>query len=277
MKISVVLAVYNEDKYLQLCLESLSNQNGINYEVIVVDDGSFNKIKSSDFKNNKFKNLYFYRIKHNGTTIARNYGARLAKGQIFVFVDGDMEFDKNFLKDITKPIILNKTNGTFSTEEYVANWDNVWARCWNFENNLGSRRRIDVRRKDMKSDFRAILKTEFDRVKGFDDIGYTDTWTLVEKLGYFPTATKAIYYHYNPQNWSEVFWQAIWIGARKRRFGKIGKIAAAVRATYPFSLIIGLYKAIKYKEFMFIKFKFIYDLGIFSGIMNSLVNKKKNL
>lgn len=271
MKISVILAIYNEDKYLEKCLLSLSEQKGVNFEVIVVDDGSWKPVNTKQLKveGDKFK---FFRIDHTGPAVARNFGVEKAKGEIVVFLDGDMEFEDDFLQMLTDPIVNGKSKGTFSTEEFVANWDNIWARCWNYENNLPTKRRIN-KNANMVKDFRAILKREFTRVKGFENTGYTDTWTLSEKLNYFPTPTKAKYYHYNPSDYWEVFAQAMWIGGRKRKFGFLGKIIAAARATAPVSLFVGLYKTVRYRELFMIKFKLLYDLGILGGIMNKIMNK----
>jgi len=266
--ISVILAVYNEDKYIKKCLNSLSAQKGVNFEVIVVDDGS--RISAISYQLSAISNFHFFKIKHSGTAKARNFGAAKARGEILVFLDGDMEFEKNFLKKLTAPILQGKSKGTFSTEEFVANWDNIWARCWNFENNLPDKRRIDPKRADMVKDFRAILKSEFDRVGGFDDIGYTDTWSLSEKLGYKPMPTKAVYYHYNFANLREVFNQAVWIGGRKRRWGIIGKAIALFRVNLPFSIILGLTKSIQKKEPGFLIFKVVYDLGTWVGILKNI-------
>src|SRR4030042_4945245 len=134
LEVSVILAVYNENAYLETCLDSLANQRGVNYEVIVVDDGSHKRVVNNQLTVKS--NFIIFRIKHSGTAKARNFGARKAKGKILVFIDGDMKFTPDFLERLTGPIRRKKTNGTFSTEEYVANWENIYARCWNWENNL---------------------------------------------------------------------------------------------------------------------------------------------
>ena len=268
-EISVILAVYNEDKYLKRCLESLAKQKKANFEVLVIDDGSYRKVDNKPFSS--FENFKFFRIKHSGTAKARNFGAKKAQGKILVFIDGDMEFEPDFLEKLTAPVRKGEAKGTFSTQELVANWNNVWARCWNWENKLPGRKRIDPRRLNMVRDFRAILKSEFQSVGGFEDIGYTDTWTLAEKLNYLPQAVNnAKYYHYNPDNLNEVFRQAAWIGSRRRKFGIIGKSLALLRATIPISVLSSLLVIARKRELNFLIFKIIYDLGIFTGIIGSL-------
>jgi len=267
-KVSVIITIYNEEKYIAGCLASLAEQNWQDFEIIVIDDGSTDKtyqiLPGLQTKNYKLRT---FRQKHQGLATARNLGARYAQGEIVVFLDGDMVFSKTFLKDLIEPILAGKTKGTYSTEEYVANWDNVWARCWNYNWNLPKKKRIDSKRKDQQQEFRAILKKEYDRVGGLDNIGYTDSWTLPKKLGYRPTITKALYYHYNPSNLSEVFSQAKWTAKRKYKFGKLGKIYAFLRANPLFSLIIGLYKSIIKKEPAYLIFKLCYDFGFLRGLL----------
>src|SRR5690606_41627932 len=102
--------------------------------------------------------------KHLGPGEARNLGAKKAKGKILAFVDADMTFDQEFLEYLVKPIQEGKTNGTLGKEEYVSNWDNIWARCWNLNEGWMERRRHPIGYPDTQKVFRAILKEEFDRV-----------------------------------------------------------------------------------------------------------------
>lgn len=270
MKASIIIALYNQEKYIEECLKSLDKQSFTDFEIIIVDDGSTDnsKLKAKSVKSKfKIKNLKLIEQKHQGPAKARNLGVKYAKGDILVFLDGDMYFAKDFLKDLISPIKLGKTKGTFSTEEYVANWDNVWARCWNYNWNLADKKRIDPQRADQARDFRAILKKEFEKVKGFDNIGYTDTWTLSEKLDYRPIATKALYYHYNPSSLKEVFIQAKWVAKRKYKFGWLGKLIALLRVNPIFSLVNGLIKSVYKKEPGFLIFKLIYDFGYTIGLL----------
>ena len=92
MKISVILAVFNEDKYLEKCLQTLDKQKQVDYEVIIVDDGSHKQLSASSFQLSDKKKFRFFRIKHGGTAVARNFGAENAQGKILVFIDGDMDF-----------------------------------------------------------------------------------------------------------------------------------------------------------------------------------------
>ena len=275
MKTSVIISVYNEEKYIEKCLLSLQKQTLKDFEIIVIDDGStdntYNIVSNFQFP---ISNFQLIKQKHQGPAVARNKGSKIAKGEILVFVDGDMYFDKDFFQNLVKPIKKGLAKGTFSIREYVANWDNVWARCWNYNWGLKDRKRIIPDRVDQIKDFRAILKEEFNRVNGFDNIGYTDTWTLSEKLNYVPIATKALCFHYNPASLGEVFNQAEWVAKRKYKLGLLGKIVALVRANFFISLANGFKGSFLWKEPSFLLFKLIYDFGATLGILMSFKSKK---
>src|SRR3989338_3430207 len=137
--ISIVIPAFNEQKTISECLKSLKNQSYRPIEITVVDDGS------SDSTRNivkGFSDIKLLTQSHKGPGQARNLGASNAKGEILVFVDADMTFDKNFIKHLIKPIVDRKTIGAFSKNEMVKNKDNVWSICWNINKNLSKDRMI---------------------------------------------------------------------------------------------------------------------------------------
>jgi len=262
--ISVIIPSYNSGRTIEPCLESLIKQS-LKPEIIVVDDGSKDNTKTIV---QSFPQIKLLTQTHQGPAKARNLGAKKATGQILVFVDADMEFDQDFLKDLTQPIIVNKAKGSWSGNEQVANWDNIWARCWNYNQNrffshmTGSRGQRRV--------FRAILRSEFNRVNGFDSIGYTDDWSLVNKLGFKPAVTEARFYHHNPASLLAVFKKACWIGKRQYKLGKLGTLWTIFKSNAGFSIIIGATRALVTKTPGFIIFKLVYDLGIMLGALENL-------
>jgi len=262
--ISVIIPSYNSGQTLKPCLESLIKQS-LESEIIVVDDGSKDNTKTII---QLFPQIKLLTQKHQGPGAARNLGARQAKGEILVFVDSDMEFDQNFLKDLIKPITTAEAKGSWSGNEQVANWDNLWARCWNYNQNRFTSHMTGS--KGQRRVFRAILKSEFDRVNGFDSTGYTDDWSLVNKLGFKPEVTNAKLYHHNPASLLTVFKKARWIGKRQYKLGKLGTIWTIFKANAGFSIIIGLFQIIKFRAPAMIIFKLIYDLGIMLGALENL-------
>lgn len=276
MKLSIIIPTYNEEGFLLSCLHSLEKQSFEDFEVIVVDDGSTdNTLSTLSSFNTKRYLLTVLNQKHSGAGSGRNLGASKAKGEILVFVDADMTFDKNFLKMLVKPIKAGKTQGTFSKDEYVSNWNNVWARCWNINEGWQAKKRHPRNYPDHQHVFRAIKKSEFERVGGFTPGGYNDDWSLSQKLGYEAiVAPKAIFFHKNPSSLSEIFKHAQWIGKRQYKFGIVGYVIGLLRSSLPMSIIIGIFKSFIYAAPLFLIFKIVYDFGVFIGIIKYMSTQK---
>ena len=89
-KVSIVIPVYNVEKYIERCLKSILNQTLDSIEVIVIDDGSTdNSGKICDEFSSKYKNIKTIHKKNEGVSSARNLGITLAKGEYIGFVDPD--------------------------------------------------------------------------------------------------------------------------------------------------------------------------------------------
>ena len=274
--VSVIIPAYNEEKIIGNCLESLEKQSYLPLEVIVVDDGS----SDNTLKIAKKFNIPVLKQNHQGPGPARNLGASIAKGEILVFADSDMTFDKDFVKDLTKPVIKGKTIGTFSKNEFVANKDNIWSQCWNINRGWQNNRLFTKNSPDTSPVFRAISKKEFDKVKGFDSHGeYTDDWSLSEKLNKKAILVRgAIYYHSNPSTLIEVWKQAKWFSTNKFISGNLWrKVKSLVFYSLPMSLIIGLFKGVKSKTSTFVLFKIWFDLAVWHTVLKSLFTSKKIL
>lgn len=90
MKVSVIVPVYNVEKYIEKCLKSLVNQTLKDIEIIVVNDGSpDNSQKIIDKYAKKYKNVKSYIKENGGVADARNYGIKKSSGEYIAFVDGD--------------------------------------------------------------------------------------------------------------------------------------------------------------------------------------------
>ncbi|WP_066890482.1 glycosyltransferase family 2 protein [Clostridium nigeriense] len=88
--ISLILPIYNVEKYLRECLDSIMNQSYKNYELIIVDDGS--RDRSLEIVNeyrNKFKHIKILSQKNKGVSEARNLALKYAIGKYILFVDSD--------------------------------------------------------------------------------------------------------------------------------------------------------------------------------------------
>ncbi len=205
-KISVIIPVHNEEKDISLCLKSLNEQSFKDFEIIVVDDGSTDNTLGVV---KEFSKVGIIKGQHKGPGFSRNLGARAAKGEILVFIDADMTFDKDYLKNLASPIIKNpKVIGTTHELEIVKNTSNIWSRCW------GKIRVSKEEAKDIKV-FRAIRKDIFLKLGGFDPkYGYADDQSLWFNHKVRPVVAKnAVCYHRNPETLRSVYRQSRWIGA----------------------------------------------------------------
>lgn len=99
--ISVIIPVYNVEKYLNKCIDSIVNQTYKNLEVILVDDGSLDK--SSQLCDEWAKRDNRINVIHKvngGLSSARNYGLKISKGEYISFVDSDDWVDKNTYQEL---------------------------------------------------------------------------------------------------------------------------------------------------------------------------------
>lgn len=99
-KVSVIVPVYNVEKYLNKCIDSLINQSLKDIEVIIVNDSSPDSCQSIiDTYQNNYPNLIKSFIKENGGQgSARNYGLDYASGEYISFVDSDDWLDLDMLE-----------------------------------------------------------------------------------------------------------------------------------------------------------------------------------
>ena len=95
------------------------------------------------------------------------------KGEILVFVDSDMTFDKNFLKMLTKPIVAGKSKGTFQKMRLLVTGI-ISGLDVGIKMRAGWIKRAPKELSRHTKVFRAILRTEFDKVGGFTAGGYND-------------------------------------------------------------------------------------------------------
>lgn len=103
MKYSFIVPVYNVEKYLKKCLDSILSQTYKNFEVIIVNDGSpDNSQKIIDEYKKKDKRIKAYKKENGGISSARNFGISKAKGEFLLFVDSDDSVNKELLEKINE-------------------------------------------------------------------------------------------------------------------------------------------------------------------------------
>lgn len=100
--VSVIVPVYNVEKYLDKCINSILNQSYKNYEVILIDDGSTDESgKICDKYTSKYKFIRAIHKENGGQSHARNLGVVNSKYQYVTFIDSDDYIDRYFLERLT--------------------------------------------------------------------------------------------------------------------------------------------------------------------------------
>lgn len=104
-KISVIVPVYNCEKYITRCLDSILSQTFQNFECIVVDDGSTDGSSTiCDKYAEQDARFTVIHQKNGGVSAARNAGIDACKGEWLAFVDSDDWCEPNMLKDMYNTI-----------------------------------------------------------------------------------------------------------------------------------------------------------------------------
>ena len=125
--ISIVVPVYNVDRYLNKCVETLVNQTYKNIEILLINDGSTDN--SSNLCNEWIKRdnrIRVFHKKNGGLSDARNYGIEKARGKYISFIDSDDYIKLNMLSILHYYLIKN--NADISIVSYLMvdeNYDNL--------------------------------------------------------------------------------------------------------------------------------------------------------
>ena len=109
--VSVIVPVYNVEKYLDKCIKSILNQKYRNIEIILVDDGSTDSSGSiCDSYAKKDDRIKVIHKKNGGLSSARNTGIDEAKGEYIGFVDSDDYIDEDMYETMVKKLIDNNSD-----------------------------------------------------------------------------------------------------------------------------------------------------------------------
>ncbi|HEX3035058.1 MAG TPA: glycosyltransferase family 2 protein [Thermodesulfobacteriota bacterium] len=102
--ISVIIPVHNSAEYLGKCLDALAASSYKSYEIIVVDDAS----TDNSFEIGRKKGVVVHELpRKSGAAAARNYGAKKAKGDIFLFVDSDVVVRRDTVAQVAHDFMKN--------------------------------------------------------------------------------------------------------------------------------------------------------------------------
>lgn len=162
--ISVIIPTLNEEKYIESALKSLINQDYKGgYEIIVADGMSKdNTVRTAK----KFADKVIT-VKQKGVSAGRNEGAKIAKGEILLFLDGDTILLFNGLTEISKLFRAKKVVGATCPILPISPEAKDFALYWSF--NQFMKRSIKSKKPQIPGICCAYRKKAFEEVGGFDE------------------------------------------------------------------------------------------------------------
>ena len=227
--ISVIIPVYNGEKTLPRCLNSVLNQTYKDYEVIVVDNNSTDKTKKIiyGFKSNGKRVKYVFAEKRS-TGAARNEGVRAAQGDIFVFTDADCICSNRWIEEITRLIRLEGEDATVGFEEDLIK--NYWTkniqkrdliymqRCGHGEYTTAFDTKNSAIRKEL---MRGLM---FDQdINVFDDLDIGVRIGMNAKICYLPSVIVGHFHRSSLRSTVKMYFsRAFWSAIIYRKYKKIG-------------------------------------------------------
>ena len=202
--ISIIIPVYNVEKYIANCLESVINQTYNNIEIIIINDGStdnsqsiINEYSKKDTRIKKF-------IKENGgLSDARNYGLDKANGTYVTFIDSDDSITTDYVEYLYNLIKMNDAEMSIASIKVVANKKEL-DYGQNYKNKILSQKET-LRRMVTEEGFTVGAWAKLYKKNLFDNIRYpkgdifeeiATTYKLVLLCDDIPYGNKAIYNYY---------------------------------------------------------------------------------
>ncbi|MDR1245259.1 MAG: glycosyltransferase [Endomicrobium sp.] len=186
-KISVIIPVYNTEKYLRQCLDSVVNQTLKDIEIICINDGStdnslkiLNEYASSD---NRIKLINL--IANKGVSFARNFGIRLSKGRYIGFVDSDDWIDLSFYENLY--LTTKRQDSDIIAAKTIVNVKRNKKSSWNW--NKGKRDEKEIRLLSISYSWFKIYRRDFlidndiffQEVRIFSDVFFTFISSMLAK------------------------------------------------------------------------------------------------
>ena len=121
--ISIIVPVYNAEKYLENCLTTLLNQKIENYEILLIDDGSKDQsLKICEDFAKKDKKIRVFHTENQGVALARNFALKKAKYEYLCFADADDWVTPDFLETVYEKTKEHYDIITFDAYEIPDGW-----------------------------------------------------------------------------------------------------------------------------------------------------------
>lgn len=101
-KVSIIMPVYNKERYIEKSINSIINQSFTEWELIIINDGSTDSTLEVCHQFTDVR-VRIFSVENGGVSKARNIGLSKAYGEYITFVDGDDYLDLDYLKNLYNP------------------------------------------------------------------------------------------------------------------------------------------------------------------------------
>ena len=133
--ISIIIPIYNVEKYIKKCVDSLIKQKYKNIEILLIDDGSQdNSSKICDEYEKMDSRIKVYHKQNGGLSDARNFGIKKSNGKYISLVDGDDFVSENYISNLYMLLTENKADMSL-INRYIFNEDTDSMEKFEFYNN----------------------------------------------------------------------------------------------------------------------------------------------
>lgn len=125
-KVSIIIPIYNREKFLNICLDSVLNQSYKNLEIILVNDGSTDDSEKIclNYKK-KDKRIKYIKQKNKGVSEARNVALNASNGNFISFIDSDDYVDKDYIKKLVNVLVDNDVDLAICNYNVVCNNESI--------------------------------------------------------------------------------------------------------------------------------------------------------
>ncbi len=186
--VSVVVAVYNMEKYLRCCIDSVLRQTYDDYEIVLVNDGSKD---SSEQIINEYISRYDSKIwkinkENGGLSSARNIALTMINGKYVTFLDADDFYDKDYLRLLVNKAETDMLDMVISGQHKITQEGkilNTIKYCLN--NGKTRQRRLNISGKLYRTDYIRKWNITFPVGKDYEDNSFNlQAYFLSEKIGF---------------------------------------------------------------------------------------------
>ena len=260
-KVSVIVPVYNVEKYLAKCLDSIINQTLKEIEIICINDGSTDSSKSIlEEYASRDKRIKIINQENQGQAVARNIGLKNATGEYIGYVDSDDWISDNFFE-----LLYNNAkqyNADIACGEIERpNADSIKLQKFFVLNKIQISKKVRIKyklcnipkynyiwNKIYRKEALVNSRIEFPQNKTFEDIIWTHK--VIHKLGNLVTVPNAVYYYrINSSSTTEVF-----DSNNKKDFLEANNEAVSYVVYNKIKVNINSYTAVKRKKYILFGF-----------------------